>query len=87
MKGRRKKIFETLDENMEIMKNSFNSMPPDDQNNMIQKLGAVVGVGTACVLLSCFYSLMPPLIRIIALPVFVVSGWYLGRKLVRSSWL
>lgn len=73
------------DRYLQILRQSFSVMDREEQENMITKFCYVITIGIACVIISCFYSLLPPLLRIIALPIFLAGGWFVGAKIVAPT--
>ena len=70
---------------LQILSQSFSAMDREEQENMITKFCYVITIGIACVIISCFYSLLPALLRIIALPIFLAGGWFVGAKIVAPT--
>ena len=70
---------------IEILKQSFRAMDRYEQENLITKFCYVIAIGVAAIVMSCFYGLLPQMIRVIALPVFLAGGWFLGAKIVAPA--
>ncbi len=67
------------------LKASFDEMDSDEQEAMITKFCYVISIGIAMVALSCFYTILPPLIRILALPIVLTGAWFVGSKVVAPA--
>lgn len=67
------------------LKASFDEMNSDEQEALITRFCYVISIGIAMVGLSCFYTILPPLIRILALPIVLTAAWFVGSKVVAPA--
>ncbi|MBX9937750.1 MAG: hypothetical protein K2Y32_00780 [Candidatus Obscuribacterales bacterium] len=67
------------------LKASFDDMNSDEQEALITRFCYVISIGIAMVALSCFYTILPPLVRILALPIVLAAAWFVGSKVVAPA--
>ncbi len=53
-----------------------------DQERYIERFCITIAVGAACVLSSFFYWFLPPLVRVLVVPVFIGAAWWFGAKVL-----
>ncbi len=61
---------------------TFRQLPPEDQEHYIERFCITIAVAMACVLSSFFYWFLPPLVRVLVVPVFIGSAWWFGAKVL-----
>ncbi|MBP6747214.1 hypothetical protein KA344_18430 [bacterium] len=61
---------------------SFQRMERDEQIATIQKFSMVFSIGIAALAISCFYSMLPQPIRVIAVPIAIGGAWWFGTKVI-----
>jgi hypothetical protein len=64
---------------------SFRTAPRIQQESWIHRFAQICCVGISCVVLNSFYSVLLPVIRIIALPIVAAVAWYLANKMVAPA--
>jgi hypothetical protein len=69
----------------EFLITSFRTAPREQQESWIHRFAQICCIGTACVTLNSFYSVLLPPIRIIALPIVAAAAWYVANKMVAPA--
>jgi hypothetical protein len=67
---------------MAILERYFNGMSRADQEQLILRGCQVITVGCAIVLTTFFYQFIPLLVRVFALPLFIVGSWFVATRVV-----
>ncbi|MBX3072415.1 hypothetical protein KF707_10345 [Candidatus Obscuribacterales bacterium] len=67
---------------MAILDRYFKGMSRPDQEQLITRGCQIVTVGCAIVLTTFFYQFIPLLVRVFALPLFIVGSWFVATKVV-----
>lgn len=62
--------------------NIYAELSPADQKRYIERYCITISVGMACVLSSFFYWFLPPIVRVLVVPVFIGGAWWFGMKVV-----
>lgn len=62
--------------------NIYSKLSPSEQKRYVERFCITISVGLACVLSSFFYWLLPPLVRVLVIPVFIGTAWWFGAKVV-----
>jgi len=65
-----------------VLARYFAGMSRQDQEQLIVRLCQVVTVGCAIVLTTFFYQFVPLLVRVFALPAFIVGSWFVATRVV-----
>ncbi|MBI5171847.1 MAG: hypothetical protein HY986_03110 [Candidatus Melainabacteria bacterium] len=73
------------DRYLKILKDSFQNMDRYDQEVLITRFCYVISIGISGIILSCFYGLLPAMVRVLALPIVLAGGWYVGSKIVAPA--
>lgn len=81
-KGLEDKINERLAEFFEHRVQALQQMPDDQHNRFVERFCITVSVGLACALSSLFYWVLPPLVRVLVVPIFIGAAWWLGATVV-----
>lgn len=55
-----------------------------EQERYVERFSITVCVGFACVLSSFFYWFLPPLVRVLVVPVFIGAAWWAGARIAPS---
>lgn len=61
---------------------SFQRMERDEQIATIQKFSMAFSIGIAALAISCFYSLLPQQLRVLAVPLVIGGAWWFGSKVI-----
>lgn len=61
---------------------SFQRMERDEQIATIQKFSMAFSIGIAALAISCFYSLLPQQLRVLAVPMVIGGAWWFGTKVI-----
>jgi hypothetical protein len=64
---------------------SFRGSPRIQQESWISRFAQICCVGISCVILNSFYSVLLPVIRIIALPIICGAAWFVANKVVAPA--
>lgn len=67
---------------MAILDRYFKGMTRTDQEQLIVRGCQVITVGCAIVLTTFFYQFVPLLVRVFALPLFIVGSWFVATRVV-----
>lgn len=78
----KRSLNERLYEFFQKGSNTFLELSRDEQERYIERFCITVSVGLACVLSSFFYWLLPPIVRVLVVPVFIGGAWWFGAKVV-----
>lgn len=73
---------ERLGEFFERRVQALQQMPDDKHNRYVERFSITFCVAIACILSSCFYWFLPPLVRVLVVPVFIGAAWWLGANVV-----
>lgn len=65
-----------------ILYESFKAMSRGEQEALIQRMCMIITLGVGCLTLLLFYSFLPPLGRVIVVPVALVCAYWAGNNLV-----
>ncbi|MBX9568979.1 MAG: hypothetical protein K2X77_08795 [Candidatus Obscuribacterales bacterium] len=65
-----------------ILKDSFNRMTRQEQEDLIIKFAMIVTLGVTCLVILIFYPVTPRLMRVLGLPVALLVAWWAGRRIV-----
>lgn len=65
-----------------VLKTSWQRMPRTEQEALITRLCQIVTMGVSVLVLMFFYSFLPKLIAIFAVPGVLVASFYTGTKIV-----
>lgn len=65
-----------------ILKDSFNRMSRQEQEDLIIKFAMIVTLGVTCLVILIFYPVTPRLMRVLGLPVALLVAWWAGRRIV-----
>lgn len=68
-----------------LLATSFSNMSRYEQENLITRFSFVVSIGIGMVVLNFFYSVLPTIVRVIALPIVLSVGWYIGTRIVAPA--
>ena len=79
------KLREALDETFENMREAFNNMPPDRQNQLITNASQIICIGLTAVTLSYFYRFLPLFARVALVPALLVGAWWVGTKIATKG--
>lgn len=55
-----------------------------EQERYVERFSITICVGFACVLSSFFYWFLPPLVRVLVVPVFIGAAWWAGARIAPS---
>ena len=83
--GQGKGLKKYIDAYWLFLRNSFRSMPREQQIVTINRFAQVLCIGIAVVILQLFYSVLIPQVRIISLPLIVGGAWFVANKLVAPA--
>jgi hypothetical protein len=64
---------------------SFRNAPRDQQESWVHRFAQICCIGVSIVVLNSFYSVLLPVIRIIALPTIAGIAWYVANKMVAPA--
>jgi hypothetical protein len=67
---------------LERQAGTLKQLPPDQQKRFNERFSITICVGIACVLSSFFYWFLPPLVRVLVVPVFIGAAWWFGAKVL-----
>ena len=81
-RGLKKSMNERLFEFFQKGSNTFLSFSPVEQKRYVERFCITISVGLACVLSSFFYWFLPPVVRVLVVPVFIGAAWWFGAKVV-----
>ena len=62
--------------------NAFSNLSREEEERYVERFCITICVGLACVLSSFFYWFLPPLVRVLVVPVFIGAAWWFGAKVV-----
>lgn len=65
-----------------LLGRSFRQLSREEQERYITRFSITIAVGASCVMASFFYWFLPPLIRVLIVPVFIGVSWWAGAKLI-----
>lgn len=65
-----------------ILKESFNRMSRQEQEDLITKFAMIITLGVTCLVILIFYPVTPRLMRVLGLPVALLVAWWAGRRIV-----
>ncbi len=64
------------------LKESFNNMSRDQQEDLIDKFAMIVTIGVAALVVLIFYPVIPRLLRVLGVPLALIFAWWAGRRIV-----
>lgn len=67
---------------LNLLARTFSQLPREEQERYITRFSITIAVGAACVMASFFYWFLPPLVRVLIVPVFIGGAWWAGAKLI-----
>ncbi len=67
---------------LSFLGSSFERMERDEQIATIQKFSMAFSIGIAALAISCFYSLLPQQLRVLAVPLVIGGAWWFGTKVI-----
>jgi len=67
-----------------LLKTYFKKMTRPEQIQLITRLATILSMGSAVLILSFFYSFLPTVIRVFALPAVLVVSWWAGQNIVAN---
>ncbi len=67
---------------LERQAGTIQQLPPEQQKRFIERFSITICVGIACVLSSFFYWFLPPLVRVLVVPVLIGAAWWFGAKVL-----
>jgi hypothetical protein len=67
---------------LSTLKNSFREMPRATQLELLTKGSIIVTIGVSVISLGLFYYFLPTIVRVFALPVVLITAWFVATKLV-----
>ena len=70
---------------LQLLLDTFDRLSPADKERYIERFSITIAVGVACVASSFFYWFLPPLVRVLVVPVFIGAAWWAGAKLVAPA--
>ena len=65
-----------------VLRDSFNRMSRQEQEDLIIKFAMIVTLGVTCLVILIFYPVTPRLMRVLGLPVALLVAWWAGRRVV-----
>lgn len=65
-----------------VLKDNFNRMSRDEQEDLIDKFAMIITVGVTVLAVLIFYPYIPRLLRVLGLPAALIGAWWVGRKIV-----
>lgn len=68
-----------------LLNDSFVKMSRDEQEALITKFSVYITVGVSWLIMLTFYSVMPVIVRLLAVPIGSVAAWWLGRSVVAQA--
>lgn len=63
---------------------NFDQLSAAEQDRYVQRFSITICVGLACVLSSFFYWFLPPLFRVLVVPILIGAAWWAGAKLPKA---
>lgn len=75
-------FFQRLNEAGGNLAGTLQQLPPESQERYTERFCITIAVGVACVLSSFFYWFLPPLVRVLVVPVFIGAAWWFGAKVL-----
>ncbi len=63
---------------------NFDQLSTAEQDRYVERFSITICVGFACVLSSFFYWFLPPLFRILVVPILIGAAWWAGAKLPKA---
>lgn len=67
---------------LNMLARSFQKMSRNNQEQLIVRVCQIVTVGTTVLIISLFYSFLPPQLRVIIVPIALIGAWWAGTKMV-----
>ncbi|MBA3995451.1 MAG: hypothetical protein C0469_18185 [Cyanobacteria bacterium DS2.3.42] len=67
---------------LNLLGRTFQQLTRAEQERYIERFSITIAVGAACVMSSFFYWFLPPLVRVLVVPVFIGAAWWAGAKLI-----
>jgi len=84
----RKSLWERFNERLynffERKLKQLNQQSVIEQERYVERFSITICVGLACVLSSFFYWFLPPLVRVLIVPVFIGAAWWAGARIAPS---
>ena len=74
-----KRLWESY---LNTLRSSFRNMNRAAQLELITKGSIVITIGVSVVSLGLFYYFLPTIVRVFALPLVLVTAWFVATKLV-----
>lgn len=65
-----------------ILRESFNRMSRQEQEDLINRFAMIVTIGVTCLVILIFYPVTPRIMRVLGLPVALLVAWWGGRRVV-----
>lgn len=65
-----------------LLKDSFDKMDRDEQENLISKFCTIITMGVTVLLLLAFSSFLPREVRVLGVPIALFVAWFLGTRVV-----
>jgi len=59
---------------------TFDRLSLIDKERYIERFSITIAVGAACVASSFCYWFLPPLVRVLVVPVFIGAAWWVGAR-------
>lgn len=64
---------------------TFDRLSFADKERYTERFSITMAVGAACVASSFFYWFLPPIVRVLVVPLFIGSAWWAGAKLIAPA--
>lgn len=77
----KKSFLERISEFFREPIRTFDKLSSEQQERYVERYSITVFVGGACILSSFFYWFLPPLVRVLVVPVFIGSAWWAGARI------
>ncbi len=67
-----------------ILRDAFWRMTAEEKQAFLRKVSTIITVGVGTLSIVVFYPLIPPHIRLVVTPLWLLMCWFLGDKVVTS---
>ncbi|HEY9785696.1 MAG TPA: hypothetical protein V6D17_09865 [Candidatus Obscuribacterales bacterium] len=67
---------------LNLLGKTFQQLSREEQERYITRFSVTIAVGAACVMASFFYWFLPPLVRVLVVPVFIGGAWWAGARFI-----
>lgn len=60
---------------------TFDSLSEVERQRYVERFSITTCIGFACILSSFFYWFLPPVVRVLVVPIFIGSAWWAGARI------